>query len=223
MIIDWLHFLSALLLLWLPRQALRWGRTKLRWGGSRRRRLHDTNPAKAHEQGDPRVNFRAEIAKLRNHIDFFRAALGSVMLLGTFEGIEAAVRVEQAVSTEAGRLVTMVQVSVLLVGVLIQVIRYEQRVSLYAPIFYLSGLTVGMCGLYPALFSLVLVWAINLAFLGPGAFLSVHALLVLTFGVLFGGLEWRLPFVAAGLLLLPVGLSLLSRRRLGMFTKRMKA
>jgi len=53
--------------------------------------------------------------------------------------------------------------------------------------------------------------------------LSLQALLVLTTGVLFRGVNSWLPYAAAVLMLLPVALSLLSRRRLGMFSKRMKA
>lgn len=183
--------------------------------------MRDAMLTRGSDPTDARVSLRMEILKPRNYIDFVRATLGSAVLIGTSpEWASAAVGADFA---EAEALVWAVQVSVLFVGVLVQTLRYEHRISLYAPIFYLSGLTLGMCGLYPALFAMVLVWSIHRVLPGAGALLSIQALLVLTFGVAFQGVGSRLPFTAAAFLFLPVALSLLSRRRLGMFTKRMKA
>ena len=161
MTIDWLPFLIAVLLLWLPRQVLRLGGKVLRFGG-RRRKIRDTNPAHVREHGDPAVSLREEIAKPRNTIDLLRATLGSVVILGAFEGIEPALRAGPGADAAELQRVFFLQIAVLLAGVLIQTFRYEGRLTLFAPIFYLSGLTFGMCGFYPALFALVLVWTINL-------------------------------------------------------------
>mgnify|MGYP007082185258 FL=1 len=167
------------------------------------------------------MNLRVEILKARNYIDFARALLGSAVLFGAWpEWAKAAV---EADFIEAEALVWAVQVSVLLVGVLVQTLRYEHRISLYAPLFYLSGLTLGVCGLYVGLFAMMLAWSIHRVLPGSGALLSVQALLVLVFGVVFLGVDSRETFVAAALVFLPVALSLLSRRRLGMFNKRVKA
>ncbi len=179
------------------------------------------NLARSSDPTDARVSLRVEILKPRNYIDFVRAALGSAVLLGTWPGVaKAAV---EADLIEATQLVGLVQAGVLLVGVMVQTLRYEHRISLYAPIFYLSGLSLGMCGVYPTLFAMGLVWSIHRVLPGPGALLSIQALLVLTFGVVFHGVGSRLPFVTAAFMFLPVAMSLLSRRRLGMFTKRVKA
>jgi len=219
--IDWLPFLIAVLLLWLPRQVLRLGGKVLRFGG-RRRKIRDTNPAHVREHGDPAVSLREEIAKPRNTIDLLRATLGSVVILGTFEGIEPALRAGPGADAAELQRVFFFQIAVLLAGVLIQTFRYEGRLTLFAPIFYLSGLTFGMCGFYPALFALVLVWTINLGLPNAAAFLSVYALLVGTFGLMFDGLANPLPLIATGLLILPVFFSLLLRRRLAQFSKRLK-
>lgn len=194
---------------------MRAGPKVLRFRSSRKRFI-DTNPAKNREVGDPSVSFQEEILKPRNAIDLLRAGLGSVMLLGTLPGIDPALDWE---TSRGGFYVTL---AILLLSVLIQVLRFEARLSLFPPIFYFAGLTFGLCGIYPALFAWVLVWTINLALPNPLAFLTVHALLVTTFALLFGGLENPLPFVAAGLIFLPALLSLLTRRRLVLLSKRVK-
>ncbi len=176
--------------------------------------------ARGADPTDARVSLRVEILKPRNYIDFARAALGSAVLLGMWPEVASAA--VEADFVEADPLVWAVQVSVLFVGALVQTLRYEHRASLYAPLFYLSGLTLGMCGLYPALFAMVLVWSIHRVLPGPGAMLSIQTLLVLIFGVVFRGVGSRETFVAAALVFLPVALSLLSRRRLGLFNKRVK-
>ncbi len=221
--IDWLHLLLAVALLWLPRQWLRFGKNVIDFPhGSRRRALRDTNPAKSRDAGDVSVSFRAEATKLRNHVDFLRAALGSVLLLGTLPGREPLLRAIEGASKSTMHLAADLPLAILLVGVLVQTIRLENRVTLFPAIFYLGGLTFGLCGFYPALFALVLVWAINFALPSPAGFLSIHALLITTFGLLFQGVGDKLPFVAAGFLFLPVLLSLLMRRRLVLLTKRVK-
>ncbi|HYD84201.1 MAG TPA: hypothetical protein VEA63_09110 [Opitutus sp.] len=224
MTIDWLNLLLAVVLLWLPRQWLRLGSNVIELPRRSRRRSHrDTNPAIARDASDASVSFRAEIGKLRNFVDFFRAALGGVLLLGTLPGREPAFHVVEGAAMSAVNLAANAPLAILLVGVLLQTFRFETRVTLFPPIFYLSGLTFGLCGIYPAVFAMVLVWAVNFALPTPAGFLAVYALLVTTFGLLFQRLDNKLPFVAAGLLFLPVLLSLLTRRRLVLLTKRVKA
>lgn len=221
--IDWLQLSLAVALLWLPRQWLRLGRNVVDFPHGRRRRgWKDTNPAKSRDAGDISVSFRAEATKLRNHVDFLRAAIGSVLLLGTLPGREPLLRAMEDAPKRVEALAADLPLALLLVGVLMQTIRFENRVTLFPPIFYLGGLTFGLCGFYPALFALVLVWAINFALPSPSGFLSIHALLITTFGLLFQGVDDRLPFVAAGFLFLPVLLSLLTRRRLVLLAKRVK-
>lgn len=218
--IDWFYFVIALVLLWLPRQVLRFG-GKVTRSAKKRRSVKDTNPATVREPGDPSVSFLAEIRKLRNFVDFFRAGIGSAILVGAF-GLDAVWSAAEGATEQTQTLVEYGRAAVLLVGVVVQMFRFETRVTLFPPIFYLSGLTFALCGFYPALFALVLIWVINFALPNPSAFLSIYGLLAMTFGLLFQGLEDMLPFVAAFLMLLPVIVSLLMRRRLVLLTKRPK-
>lgn len=223
MTIDWLHFFLALLLLWFPRQVLRRGGEVLRL--RRRHRpspMVDINPAKMREPGDPRVLFMVEIVKPRNYIDFFRATVGSVMLLGGFAGFEAAVRAADDAPGTTVQLVLYGRLLILAIAVMIQSFRFERKPTMFPPIFFLSGVALGLCGPFAAGFSLVLVWTINLTLPNPTAFLSVFALLVGGFGLLFLGTGNEQPFFAVALIFLPVLVSLLARRRLVLFTKKVK-
>lgn len=219
--IDWSHLLFALLLLWLPRQLLRAGVRILR-GKKGRRRFVDTNPAKARAPDDISVSLRSEGAKLRNYIDFFRAALGSIALLGGVAEIEPALRTAENAGMPAGPGAFYGLLAILVVAVLIQSVRIEGRAVLYPPIFFLSGLSFGLCGPVAALFSLVLIWTVNLALPNPTAFLSIYALLLVLFGVWFRGVATPWTLVAGGLTFMPVLASLLFRRRLVMFSKKTK-
>ena len=81
MSINFPLLLLALLLLWFPREWMRRGAALLR----RRRRAKQSRivePWRAREAGDPRLNFRPEFAKFRNHLDLLRGMAGSVVLFG---------------------------------------------------------------------------------------------------------------------------------------------
>lgn len=218
--IDWVHLVAAIALLWLPRKLLRAGR-RLHAGGRHRHHGTDVNAAQLHATGE--VSFRLEIAKLRNTIDLLRGALGSVLLVGGFAVIEPAVTAAEEAPAEVARLAAFVPVGVLLVAVLIQMLRFEHRLRLFPPLFFLAGLSVGLCGPTAALFALVLVWTINMALPGPASFLSLHAVLLVLFGLFFRGLGDRLPLLAGALTFLPVLLSLLLQRPLALFAKRVKS
>ena len=109
----------------------------------------------------------------------------------------------------------------LTVGVLIQSIRYDSRVSFFAPIFYFVGMSVGSSGHYAGLFAFVLVLALNPVIPNPRMFLTAYGLLLLPFGLAFDA-DWRLLTVNAVLVLLPPLMSLLSKRPLVIFTKKAK-
>lgn len=221
--IAWLQLLPAVLLLWLPRQALRIGGRVFEFQRHRRRRFPvDTNPAKTRDPNDPSVSFRAEIAKLRNTIDFLRAGLGAVMLLGGMPGIEPAWQTIPGADSESVRLATYGRLGILLVGVLIQLFRFEHRAMLFAPIFYLTGLSVGLSGFAAGGFAVLLVWLVNPVLPNPAAFLAVHALLVVLLGTLFLGLANQRSLLNATLVFLPVVVSFLAGRPLVQLSKKVK-
>jgi hypothetical protein len=210
----------GLLLLWFPRQWMRHGVAFLR----RRRRDKSTSrivePWRQREAGDPRVGWRTEFTKLRNYIDLLRGAAGSLVLFGGM-GIAPMIAADTGASPGAIKQVMVIRAAILFVGLVIQTVRYERyRLSFYPPIFYLAGLSVGLCDIRGALFAFVLIWAINGALPNAQGFLSVYSLLLVVFGHLFA---WRgdLRAVFAGILCFtPVLLSLLTRRPLMIFSRK---
>ncbi len=221
MTIDWFHFSFALLLLWLPRPVLRFGAQIFR-RRRRSRNFKDTNPATTRQPGEMRVGFKNEFGKFRNYVDFLRGGIGTIALAGGLPGFAPAFGAGDDLPVLTVRLIWGATILILLIGLLIQSFRFEARVTLFAPIFYLAGMSVGMCGPVVAIFALLLVWTINLALPNPGSFLSVYALLMVAFAALFRGFDSDRPYVMAGLCFLPVFLSLLIRRPLVLFSKKTK-
>lgn len=171
--------------------------------------------------GDHSVWFRVEFAKLRNYIDFLRALAGGVALLGIADGLDPTFSALPDAPEATAQLVSFVPLALLLLGVLIQTFRFEGRTRLFPPIFYFSGLSFAFGGVYVGAFALILIWAVNLVLPSPLAFLSLYALLVAVFGCVFDGFGLT-PLFGAFLIFLPVLLSLLMRRPLVLFTKKVK-
>lgn len=221
MTVDLPLLLFGLLLLWFPRQ---WMRLGVSVGGRRRRPsggpVGGVQPWEQRDAGDPRINARREFGKLRNYFDLLRAAAGGLAIVGGFD-IQSSLQPASANAVVHPLLVMALQYGILLVGTLIQVIRYERRhISFYAPIFFLAGLSVSLCGGWASLLAFVLIWGLNPMFTGPQAFLTLYALAQLGLGVLFHGVARELPVVAFGLGFLPVLISLLARRPLVIMTRK---
>jgi hypothetical protein len=216
--IDLPLLLLGLLLLWFPRQWMRRGAAWLRRRSRKGGRI--VEPWKEREFGDPRINFRTEFTKLRNYIDLLRGMTGSLVLLGGM-GILPAIAAARGASRTITYQVLGVRAAILLVGLLIQTLRYRQRrITFYPPIFYLAGLSVGLCDVRGAAFAFLLIWSINPALPNAQAFLSIYALLLVLFGHFFA---WRgdLQAAYAGVLcFLPVLLSLLAKRPLLIFARK---
>lgn len=212
--------LFALLLLWFPRQ---WMRLGFSIGGKRSK--HDTSgrgqePWNTREPGDVTIRFRDEVVKLRNYVDVLRGAAGSLAVMGGM-GIDACISVADGASRGASLEVLVVKLLILLAGLLIQTMRFEKhRFVFFAPIFFLWGISFGLCGLKGAMFAFAMTWAVNPMLRNPQAFLSVYALLMMAFGSLFLGFGSKLPIVALIYCFLPVLLSLLTQRPLVLFTRK---
>lgn len=228
MTIDWLFFPIALVLLWFPRSWLRLGPQLLRVGRSTRhkRRVAELN---ARDSGDRSVKFKTEFSKVRNYVDFLRAAIGAVALVGgemLLNGDDTSLPSSLLAGPDATQVtintIFWVRLAIILVGVVIQCLRVEGRVTLFPPIFYLTGIVFALGGTYTMLFSILLIWTINLGLRTPLSFLGIYGLLVACFGCLFRTFRPE-PLVAAGLIWLPALLSLLTRRSLATFTKKLKS
>ena len=219
--IDYTLLLVALGLLYLPRQWLHWGKRGAVKSEhlSRRGDSNDFDPSKRREMGDPAVIFKDEFTKLRNYVDLFRAAAGSAVIVGTVYTASCfTIGVDAAPGT--GRLVLAIKCAILLGSMLVQLVRYQRRLTLFAPIFFVSGLTFGLCGLPAAGFAFVLMWALNLMLPNASAFLTTQAMVVGIFGAFFEGMTNVLVMVAVLCLFGPVLISMLTRRSLQIFHRR---
>jgi hypothetical protein len=218
MLVQLPYFLLGLLLLWFPR---RW----MRFGAVLRRRRKSTHrvadePWRRRDPGDPRLSAREEFGKARNYFDLLRGLAGSLAIMGGF-GIVASLTPAPGSGRLVANQVFALQIALLLVGLAIQTIRIEHgRLSFFAPIFYLAGLSVAFCGPWAALFAFCLVWSVNAMFGSAQAFMAVYAVLLAGFGILFRWGSLQMAIVPAVLCLLPVLASLLTRRRLGAFTRK---
>lgn len=220
-LIDYRLLLIALGLLYFPRQWLRWGKRRPLKSErlSRRGDSNDFDPSKRREMGDPAVVFKDEFTKPRNYVDLFRAAVGSAVIVGTaYTASCFTVAVDAAPG--AGRLVLALKCAILSGAMVVQLVRYQRRLTLFAPIFFVSGLTFGLCGLPAAGFAFVLMWALNLMLPSASAFLTAHAVVVGIFGAVFDGMTNILVMVAVLCLFGPVLISMLTRRSLQTFHRR---
>lgn len=214
MVIDAASLVLTLLLLLLPRSWMRLGAILRRRRSSPADRARRIEPWSALTPGDPRVAAGREFRRLRNYIDLFRAALGGVLLTGEW-GMTACVALEPGGTRFMARAVIVLRGVILLAGLLAQTVRWEHgRLTFYPPVFYLTGLSVALCGPWAALFAFVLIWALSPALASAQAFLAVYAVLMLLFGHLMGGLRDISTDYAAFLCLLPVLLSLLGNKPL---------
>lgn len=221
MSVDYPFLVLAIALLWFPRQWLRLGAEfKSRPNG--RSRQSDNEPWNVREAGDPRISIKAEFSKFRNYVDLLRAAAGSLAfssVLGLtpclrISPVTAAV-VEGATPRNLAYVVLLIRVAILFVGLVVQTVRYNKRkLTLSPPIFYLAGLTVGMCDPWTALFAFVMIWAVNAMFGGAQSFLTVYAVVVAVFGYFMPTQGIILVIMAAGFCFFPVLLSLAVSRPL---------
>jgi hypothetical protein len=211
--VNWPYLLLAIAMLWFPRQWLRTGARVLK-----KRRKPDGAMERlagigARDPDDKSVQPGREFANFRNYIDFFRALAG---------GYSLSQFAFTAGAEDAELTVLLIEAGVLLVAVAIQSVRYDERLSFFAPIFYFAGMNVGASGHYAGLFAFALVLAINPVIPNPRLFLTAYGLLLLPFGFVFSA-DLGLVALNSALVLVPPLASLLTKRPLVIFTKKAKA
>lgn len=215
MIINFWLLPVVLVLLWLPRQWLRFGGTVISLPHHRRRHHHHSEHGVEPDQGDVSLKAREEFLKSRNWVDFFRAIAGSTAVTACcFENTDA------AQADDAGMFV--LQCVVFVLAVVIQTLRFEGRFSLVAPVFFILGLAFGLIGWKGGLFAGITLWTLNLVLPGPGVFLVVFAGIEICFGLLLTRVPLRFALLAAALALLPVLISAVTRHRLVRFSRKTK-
>lgn len=199
----------ALVLIWLPRQWLRFG-GKVITGPRRRPEV----PRDERHIRDVSLHARVEFAKPRNWIDFFRAIAGSLAVAYLcFDKIPGAPR-------SADTKIFVIETAVFVIAVLIQTIRLEGRFALVAPVFFILGLSFGLIGWQAALFACIAIWTLNLVLPNTGLFLFVFAALEVGFGLLLSRMSPGPVIVAAALAILPVVFSAASKRPLVRLNKK---
>jgi hypothetical protein len=219
MTVDLPLLLIGLALLWFPRQWMRLGVTVL---SHRRKSSAERNrdPRSDRTPGDPRVSFAREFTKGRNYFDLLRGAVGGLAVIGGLRIPASIALAETGTRVPAWQLLAL-KLGIIAIGLLIQTIRRERNhFAFFAPIFYLSGLTVSLCGPWAALFAFVLIWAINPMMTSAQAFLFGYSVAAMAFGLLFKDVGRSLPIAAFVFLFLPVLLSLLARKPLVVFTRK---
>lgn len=213
-VIHWPYLVAAALMLWFPRQWLRLGRRLFKRRHRHKDKLEQFAENRTRDPEDKSVRLGVELRTKRNWMDLARAVAGGLCLMYfAFDPAEP--------TAEARRSVLLLQVFIALVGTLVQCIRREEKVSYFAPIFYLVGLSAGLGAPYPTLFSLLLVMAINPVLPNPRVFLAVFGLLMLPFGLLFTA-DFPRVIAAAALVCVPPLVSVLAARPLVIYSKRVK-
>lgn len=222
MIVQLPYLLIAIVLLWFPRHWLRVGSFLKRRSKSAAKRAA-SEPWNTREPGDSRLRFSVEFSKFRNYVDMLRAAAGSLAFIGVRGefGFPACLTPEYGSAHSSKYAVIAIRSTILLVGLLIQTARREKgKITFYPPVFYLAGLMFGLADPWSALFSFILIWAVNAIFSDAQGFLSVYALFIVSFGHLFAhGTDLSVIF-AGVLCFLPVLLSLLAKRPLVVFSRK---
>lgn len=215
--------LFALLLLWFPRKWMRlgmsfWNRKQRRSEGMTRR---EEEPWHTSEPGDPAVSLRSEFGKIRNYVDLLRAAAGSMSVMGGLGVVDPCIILPPEPTKLLAAEYLALQIGILLIGLLIQSVRQERgRYLFFAPIFFLAGLSLGLCGEKAAGFAFVMIWAVNPMLKNPSIFLTVYALLIALFGGIFNGFGSTSWIVAALFFFTPVLLSAMAQRPLVLFSRK---
>lgn len=224
MSINYFYLVLAIILLWMPRHWLRGGRKAARKLGLRRRSTK-RDFVRIRESGDNRVNASEEFSKARNYVDFLRALTGGLLLMGNPDlGVSSCFAgTEEIVAAQVGSFVFEIQILIIAIGIVRQFVRFEGRVTFFAPLFYFAGLGLVLCGFGAGFFAFLLVWTLNSAIpVPPVGFLSVYTLFLGLLGMLFQGLGNYYVYTAAVLYGLPVVVSLMARRSLALFAKKQK-
>lgn len=208
MTIHWPYLLLALLTLWFPRQWMRLGKL---WRNRRKERETMERFAQdgANDPDDKSVRLGRELRNPRNYLDFLRGFLGALALW----------RFSVEAEREQAMLAFTICAAVTLIGVLIQFLRWRERITFFAAIFYGAGVSCGIGNGYPGALALLLVCAVNPVIPTPRLFVSAYALTLLPFNYFLGD-DQRLAAFNTFILLLPVLWSLMVKRPMVIFTRR---
>lgn len=212
--IHWPYLLLAVALLWFPRSWLRSGKRLLK----KRRKpddvLEQLAGVGAKDPQNKSVQLGREFKNFRNYVDLLRALAGGYSLTHYSFSVASG----EAMPTQ----VLAWQAAIALGSVAIQSVRYDKRLSFYAPIFFLLGLATGFMGDYTSAFAFALVLAINPIIPNPRWFLTAHGVFMLPLGYVFGSSLAELMLMVGLILMLPL-ITLLLKCPLVIFTKKARS
>lgn len=201
----------SLLLLWFPRNWLRFG---VRVTPKPPRKYNQTKVER--DPHDQAVKPLVEAVKSRNWLDFFRAMIGGYGVLSVAER-------QAAGGLETSPTLLAWAAGALMLGVVVQMIRMQGRLSLFAPIFFLQGLTFGAAGGVIGAITMLGSWALSPVLPSAGALLFVQGAATLCLSLLLRDADPVLGMVMTGVIWMPVLVSVLLRKRLaGAFDKKLK-
>ncbi len=217
MIRDIIFLILGLALLWTPRGWLRLGRPEAASG--RRANKPSGGPNRDRAPGDNSVWAGEEFSRRRNWIDLLRGLAGGYAVVAT---VPVLVRAWLDIpGFDPGRTELTAQGALLLTAVLIQMVRIEERFTLFPPIFFLLGLAFPVVGAKAALIGFFAIWSINIVLPNPAMFLTAYAGGIAILAIFIGQGAQR-GVLMAGLAAFPALVAVLFRRRLAQFRKRTK-
>jgi hypothetical protein len=211
-VIFYIYLATALLLLFFPRGWMRFGK---RVSPKPPRKVNQTKVERDPYDRSPKP--LQEATKPRNWVDFFRAAASgyAIMLVGQQWSVDHE-------ATPTGWVLALVAV-IWVLGTLVQMVRIEGRLGLYAPVFFLQGLGVGVMGSVIGFIAMFGSWALSPVLPGVGALLFVQGAITLCLSLMIRDAEPIIGMVLAGVIWMPVLLSVLLKKRLtGSFDKKFK-
>ncbi len=210
--IAWPYLLLASLLLCLPRQWLRVGRVFAPARRAPKNALEKFSSGPAQDPSDRSLSLGKELRSKRNYIDILRAAAGGYCLrYFTFVATDDRAKMQML----------FIQGVLLLVAILIQSIRFEGRFGFFAPCFYYIGLSTGYMSYIVGPFAMLLLFAINPIIPNPRMFVATYGLLLLPLGWLLAEKMEQVNLMTS-LVLLPPVLSLMTRRPMVIYAKKIK-
>jgi hypothetical protein len=215
MLRDVLILLIGLGLLWTPRSWLRLGAPR-----KTRKKVATTGGlVKDRLIGDHSIWIEEEFTRRRNWIDFGRALGGSFAVVGAVPiVVEALIAVPSISSTQ---LAFSIQGVIFLAAVVIQMIRIEERMTLFPPIFFVMGLSFAVVGWKASIIGFAAIWAINLVLPNPAVFLATYGAGMVILAILFGA-NPKAAILMATLAIMPPLVAVLLKRRLAQFRKKNK-
>lgn len=193
--IELSYFVAALALLWIPLPLGLWATRNYRVG-----RLN-------------RVTMPGVIKAWQNWMDLLRGGAGTYLLL------HYALEPASGEPWLASRVVYL-KAGILVAAVLFHTVRFGQGPMFYAPLCFLTSVTLVLSGWQSGSFAVLFAWCLAFGVKKPGFFLPALAATAALGGYFLSGLNtWLL--LNLGLILLPMGLALLFNKRL-LFVSREK-